>query len=113
MFGVTLPARVVGVTDGDTIEVEVSRRLRIRLLDCWAPETRTTDPEEKQRGFAAKEFLHDLIHGKDVSVQIDIEPDERFGDQMSFGRVLARVYLDGMDVSKAVVEAGHATSERG
>lgn len=113
MFGVTLPAKVVGVIDGDTIEVDVSRRLRIRLLDCWAPECRTTDPEEKERGFAAKEFLHELIHGQEVTVQIDLEPDERFGDQMSFGRVLAHVYLDGMDVSQAVVAAGHATKDRG
>ena len=28
------------VIDGDTIDVRVSRVIRVRLLDCWAPETR-------------------------------------------------------------------------
>lgn len=112
-FGFILPAKVVGVIDGDTIEVEVRRRLRVRLLDCWAPETHTTDSEEKERGFAAKEFLHNLINGKDVSVEIELEPDGKFGDQMTFNRILGRVYLEGeIDVSQIMVESGHATKER-
>lgn len=112
-FGFVLPAKVVGVIDGDTIEIDVRRRIRVRLLDCWAPETRTTDAEERQRGIAAKEFLHNLIGGKDVSVEIELEPDGKFGDQMTFGRILGRVYLeDEIDVSKIMVESGHATKER-
>ena len=40
MFGLTLPGNVLDVHDGDTVTVEVKRTLRIRLLDCWAPELR-------------------------------------------------------------------------
>ena len=43
-----LPAKVVSVQDGDTITVEFSFRANIRLKDCWAPETRTKDEEEKK-----------------------------------------------------------------
>lgn len=111
-FGLVLPARVVGVVDGDTVEVELRRRVRVRLLDCWAPETHTTNQEEKQRGFAAKEYLHNLVNGKDVSLEIELAPDGKFGDQMTFGRVLGRIEIDGKDVSELMVASGHATQER-
>ena len=39
------------VLDGDTIEVEIRRTIRIRLLDCWAPETRTRDLEKILRHY--------------------------------------------------------------
>ena len=106
MFGLTLPARVMEVHDGDTVVVEIKRTLRIRLLDCWAAELRDDGGPE------AKQHLESLIDGREVVLQIQIEPDGRFGDQMSFNRVLGRLLIDGRDVSELMVEAGHATKER-
>lgn len=106
MFGLTLPARVIDVTDGDTVVVEVRRSLRIRLLDCWAQETFT------EEGLRARRALEKLIDGKEVTLEIQIEPDGRFGDQMSFNRILGRLKIDGRDVSELMCESGHATKER-
>lgn len=104
--GLILPARVIEVTDGDTVVVEFRRELRIRLLDCWAPEPCT------QEGLDAKNHLQRLIDGKEVTVEIPIEPDGRFGDKMSFNRILGRLVIDGQDVSELMVQEGHATQER-
>lgn len=112
MFGLTFGGKVTRVLDGDTLEVEVRRTVRIRLLDCWAPETRTRDLEEKQRGLAAKRALTELVHGAEVVVEVPIEGDAKFGDAMSMGRVLGRVRLEGADVSEVMVSAGHATKEK-
>jgi len=120
MFGLKFPARVLRVLDGDTIEVEVRRTIRLRLLDCWAPETRTTDLEEKARGILAKRLMMELAGDADVSVEVPIDEQGKFGDSMTFGRVLARVTLDDppewtfgkSDLSEIMVESGHATKER-
>lgn len=112
-FGLTFGGQVVRVLDGDTIEVEVKRTVRIRLLDCWAPETRTRDAEEKKEGLAAKEFLKQLVDKQPVSVHVPLSAQGKFGDSMSMGRVLGHVYLeDGRDVSALVVGAGFATKEK-
>ena len=127
------------VLDGDTIEVNVtrvsilgitvsadhiSRTVRVRLLDCWAPETRTRDLEEKKRGLAAKAYMEELVLAEEVHVEIPIEKNAKFGDSMSMGRVLGRVFLphiviaeavDGLEtgeVAVAMVAAGHATKEK-
>lgn len=112
--GITFPAKVVRVVDGDTIEVEVTRVVRIRLLDCWAPETRTRDNEEKLRGFAAKGFLEERAQNKPVTVFIPVEPGQKVGDSFSFGRALGHVWLDGegRSLSETMVSSGHATRTR-
>lgn len=113
-YGVTFPAKVVRVVDGDTIEVEVTRTVRIRLLDCWAPETRTRDAEEKLKGFAAKAFLEERIQNKNVKVYVPVEPGGKLGDSFSFRRALAHVWLDGegQSLSETMVNSGHATRTR-
>ena len=36
--GFTTKAKVTRVIDGDTVDVEITRKVRLRLKDCWAPE---------------------------------------------------------------------------
>lgn len=112
---IKIPARVVDVIDGDTIEIEISRRARIRLLDCWAPETRSRDADEKAAGLVAKDYLESVADGEHVVVTIPIEADKRFGQAMSFDRILGRVELvnRGRDLSEIMVESGHATKTKG
>lgn len=114
MIGVIIPAKVVRVLDGDTIEVQVHRTLRIRLLDCWAPETRTTDQEEKRLGMLSKAHLQAHAINEDVIVEIPMEADGKFGDAMSMGRILGRVRIadTNQDLSDLQVAAGHATKEK-
>lgn len=113
-YGVTFQAKVVRVVDGDTIEVEVKKVVRIRLLDCWAPETRTRDAAEKLKGFAAKEHLEGLIQNREVKVHIPMKPGQKVGDSFSFGRALGHVWLkgEGKSVSAIMVKSGHATKTR-
>jgi endonuclease YncB( thermonuclease family) len=86
--------RVVGVTDGDTISVmRDGRSVRVRLegIDC---------PERGQDfGQRAKQFTSEMAFGKDAVV--DVRDVDRYGR-------LARVTVDGEDVSLALVRAGLA-----
>lgn len=113
----TLPATVTRVIDGDTVEVQICLTADVRLLDCWAPETRTRDAAEKARGLAAKNHLSELVADKEVLLCVPF-PQEGgdLGSVLTFGRVLGHLYLpdaeDGRTVSEMMVEAGHATEVR-
>lgn len=107
-IGLTTGCRVVDVIDGDTLTVEITRQVRVRLLDCWAPETRTLDADEKAKGLAAKVKLESLVNGGEAVLFAPGSDRERVGDAFTFGRVLAYLFIDGENVSKAMVESGHA-----
>ena len=49
-----LPLRAV---DGDTLDLALIKVLRARLVNCWAPESRTRDKAEKEIGLRAKAAL--------------------------------------------------------
>lgn len=116
--GITTDAVVREVYDGDTIVVTVQSELRIRLLDCWAPEVRTRDTEEKRRGFASRDHLAGLIP-PGSTIRIQIPTTGRLEDSITLGRVLARAWRDSdgdgqpdADVSVEQVRAGHATARK-
>tara|TARA_R100000008_G_scaffold85486_1_gene75563 strand:- start:649 stop:1059 length:411 start_codon:yes stop_codon:yes gene_type:complete len=107
--GFATRAKVVRVVDGDTVDVIIKRRMRIRLEDCWAPETRTKDLEEKLKGLEAKDFAEDLLMDKEVIVFIPGDPEGEMKDVFTFGRAVGRVFLDGEDFSAIMVREGLAT----
>ncbi|HEY8537040.1 MAG TPA: thermonuclease family protein, partial [Vicinamibacterales bacterium] len=88
-------ATVVAVHDGDTITVRSGRQtIRIRLegIDC---------PEYRQPFSArARRFTSEMVHRRTVT----IEPRGR--DQ--FDRLLARVYVNGIELNEALVRNGLA-----
>lgn len=113
----TLPAKVVSVQDGDTITVEFSFRANIRLKDCWAPETRTKDEEEKKRGLESKEFLKGMLKpGDNVIIEVPYSPN--MSNSLTLSRILGYVYkdLDGdskpENISKEMVKAGMAKEQK-
>ena len=63
----TYNAKLLKVIDGDTIDAmidlgfDIWTKKRIRLYGLNAPETRTTDTEEKDRGLHSKERLNALM----------------------------------------------------
>lgn len=63
-------AKCVRVVDGDTMDVEIDlgfeirHKVRVRLLEVDAPETRTKDLEEKKRGIIIKNKVVDYINSK-------------------------------------------------
>lgn len=111
-LGWTTKARVINVVDGDTVDVEIRRVVRVRLLDCWAPESRTTDLAEKARGLAAKRYLKNLIDGEDVVLHIPTDGSDNVASILTLNRVLGKLFIDGSDVSEVVVNAGHATKTK-
>lgn len=85
----------VFVLDGDTIEIlsnNHSERIRLYGIDC---------PEMDQPfGDKAKQFTSSLIAGKNVSIKpIGID---------QYGRTIGIVYVDGINVNRALVENGLA-----
>lgn len=114
--GITSQAVVTHIVDGDTLDVELRKTVRVRLLDCWAPESRTRNAEEKKRGLAAKDHLKRLVEpGDAVVVFIPASEAGDVSDVITMGRFLGRVYLPGVaaDLSQLQRAAGHASATKG
>jgi endonuclease YncB( thermonuclease family) len=93
--GAKITGRVVAVHDGDTISVVVfGRPLRVRLAGIDAPE------RGQPFANASRHALESRVAGRDVLVV------ERGRD--GYGRVLGRVYVDGLDVNAEQVRSGYA-----
>ena len=112
--GLTVPCRVTEIIDGDTIEVAVTIRLRVRLLDCWAPEIRTADPDEKRRGTASREHLRKIAADRDGILHVPAAGARRLGDLSTLSRTLGHVWVDGdaRSLSARQVAARHATKRK-
>ena len=92
----TFPAKVVGVRDGDTVELLYQgRTVRVRMAHIDAPEA------GQPFGKAAKQHLSALCFGKEVRVQQTGRPDR-------YGRLVAVLFLNGVNLNKAMVSAGYA-----
>lgn len=89
--GITLDGEVVRVIDGDTVVVRSAVEYKVRLLDCWAPESRTRDLAEKQQGLKAKHRLEELATAKPVRVHLPAAGD--LEEMLTLGRVLGRVWV--------------------
>ncbi len=88
-------AIVIGVHDGDTLTVlEAEKPVRIRLANIDAPES------AQAFGKRSKRSLSDLCYGKDAIYTITGKP--------SYGRPVAIVSCDGINVHHAQVERGLA-----
>lgn len=94
----TFTARVIGLTDGDTIKVlnDSNEQIKVRLdcIDC--PEL------DQPHGKKAKQATSELVFGR--TVEILSTGNDRYG------RVLAFVVVDGVDVCEDLVEVPHKTS---
>lgn len=88
-------AKVVGITDGDTITVlldgNIQKKLRLAEVDC---------PESGQPfGKNAKQFTSEQVFGKQISF-IETDTDR-------YGRTIAKVYYDGEKyLSADIIKAG-------
>jgi len=94
------PAKVVKVTDGDTIRVLWGERdfdFPVRLSDISAPEM------NEQGGREGKEWLKRQIFGKEGYIQIDM--DNRVS---RWGRILGEVFHEEMSMNKSLVDEGLA-----
>ena len=93
-FAPPFEAVVVSVYDGDTITVRTDETIKIRINGIDAPELK------QPFGQASKQAMSSLVFGKKVT----IKPDKK----ELYGRTIARVEVDGRDVSTTMVETGMA-----
>ena len=106
----TLPgpfqARVVRVIDGDTLIVQVGLWFgqsvieHIRIAGIDAPEMKGRCPSETAAARTAGQYLATLIGAGPLELR-DVRHEK-------YGRTLARVFVNGLDVAKEMLGAGHA-----
>jgi endonuclease YncB( thermonuclease family) len=110
--GWTTTCRIIDVYDGDTVTVEIRKTMRVRMLDCWAPEIRGGTAESKAAGIASRDHLKGLAEGKDAVLHVP--QTDRIGEETSLSRILGHVWIDGdkQSLSERQVAAGHATKDR-
>ena len=97
--------QVTRVVDGDTIDVDLDLgfdiiyKCRVRLYGIDTPESRTRNKDEKVRGKLASKFLQDAINNGDhVILRTQLKDSKG-----KFGRVLASVIVDGIDINQSMV----------
>ena len=97
--------QVTRVVDGDTIDVDLDLgfdiiyKCRVRLYGIDTPESRTRNKDEKVRGKLASKFLQDAINnGNHVILRTQLKDSKG-----KFGRVLASVIVDGIDINQSMV----------
>lgn len=87
-------ATVVAVHDGDTITVRSDITTKIRLFGIDAPELK------QPHGQASKQALSGMVFGKTVTVTP--------ANKDRYGRTVAQIKADGVDVNNRMVEMGAA-----
>jgi micrococcal nuclease len=101
-----VPAYVVRVVDGDTINVEIEGEFfRVRYIGIDAPESVRPDHPVEWMGLEASEANQRLVDGRAVLLEKDVsETDE-------YGRLLRYVFLeDGTFVNAELVRLGYASA---
>lgn len=94
----TLRGKVIKVADGDTLTILVDgAKERIRLVGIDTPEKK-----QVPWGPRASAFTQKLVMGKEVRVETDVEPRDRYG------RVLGYVYVGKTFVNLELVRQGYA-----
>lgn len=89
------------VIDGDTIELTNGKK--VRLIGIDTPETKHPTKPVEYFGKEASAFTRQLLQGKQVRLEYDVQETDRYG------RLMAYVYLpDGTFVNKILVERGYA-----
>ena len=91
-----LSGKIVGITGGDTVT--------LLTVDNWQVKIRLAEidtPERKQPcGSRSKQALSDLVFGKQVTAKV-VTVDR-------YGRNVARLYVDGLDVNREMIRLGAA-----
>ena len=99
-------AIVTKAYDADTVTMDIDLGLNswlmdqtIRLFGINAPEMRGP---EKADGKRARDYLRERIVGREVIVETHKDKKGKYG------RWLGTIYLDNVDINRALVDAGHA-----
>ena len=98
-------AKIIDVYDGDTVTAMVDlgflhfQEMKLRLYGIDTPELRG---DEKEAGIVVRDLVREMILDKEV--EIHSYKDK----QGKYGRYLANIIIDGVDVNQWLVDNGHA-----
>lgn len=101
----TTTAQVTHVVDGDTIDIIFNcKKERVRLIGINTPET--VDPRRPVQCFGkeASDKTKSLLSGATVRIETDPTQNERD----KYGRLLAYIFLDDVNINKKLIEDGYA-----
>jgi len=99
--GLMIPVQFLRAVDGDTVEVEIRRKFKVRLRDIDIVE------KKEPLGREATEFVTFILgFGGDVMVFIPTNSPEKLMDITSFERVLGDVYINEQNLSDLLREKG-------
>ena len=89
---------ITNVIDGDTLEIRTNEgaatTIRLALVDA---------PEINELGYdEARDFVSENCRDKPAIVDPDNNQD------LSYGRIVALVYCDGLNINEAIIASGHA-----
>lgn len=99
------PYRVLSVTDGDSLRIEIDgQSVPVRLTGIDTPETRHPYKPVQPYGPEASAFTKSiLVPGDDIHLELDVRVKDRYG------RILAFVYTEsGQQANLLIVQAGLA-----
>ena len=102
---------ILRVVDGDTVDVRIDlgfdvwHKCRVRLMGINAPESRTRDKEEKERGLAAKDWLKEQFKNME---SMDMKVELQSHGKGKFGRILGEFFCNDVNINKQMVSSGHA-----
>jgi micrococcal nuclease len=97
-------AAVVRIVDGDTIRVRLDgdRVERVRYIGMNTPEVHHPRKGEEPGGREATEMNRELVSGKTVRLELDVQLRDRYG------RLLAYVWVGDVMVNAELVRRGYA-----
>lgn len=108
-FALTIPCVVSDITDGDTLTVTVSYKVRVRLLDVWAPEMRGGSADSRHAAQLSKQHLEKIAENQPATLYVPLTGARHVGELFSMERLLGRVWVYDSDLSEAQIKAGHGT----
>ncbi len=98
-------AQIIDVYDGDTVTAMVDlgfyhfQQMKFRLYGINTPEIRG---EEREQDIVVRDILRAMILDKEVTINSYKDRQEKYG------RYLANIVIDGLDVNLWLVENGYA-----
>ena len=102
-------ARIVSVYDADTIRCDIDlgfgawiMNQPLRLYGINAPEVRGA---QRESGLMARDFLREYLEGAEVTIQT-----HKARPKGKYGRWLAVVYADDVNINELLVSEGLATT---
>ena len=105
--------KMIKIVDGDTVDVlidlgfDIHRKERVRILVIDAPETKTTDENERKFGMEAKDYVVSWFSAHPV-VKVKTTKDDKYG------RILGDFFgTDHVNLSQSIIKDGFAWEYNG